>query len=514
LFVITDQQRADHVGYAGNDVIRTPHLDALAAQSTVFERAYVANPICMPNRSSILTGRMPSAHGCIFNDRALDWGANTFVRQLREAGYRTALLGKSHLQLGVDKHLIPGSDLQPAIRDGHPGSAYAFEFTDRYLSDDFEDPDDFYGFDRVEFSIDHGAKISGHHLRWALKKGARQDEIVVPMSAEAPALHRSRHWWQIYKPTYAPELHSTEFVTDRTIDFLEEACHEESPWMAWCSFPDPHHPMTPPGEWFERHRPDGMLTPPTLDDPLTQAPRFIRNTRKRRTPPVWVLPFGVHDPELAQEAMAATYGMLEFIDDAVGRIVAALDRLRARENTIIVFTSDHGDMLGDHGLMLKGSLHYSGVVRVPLLIALPGRDGARTEALACSVDLAQTILELCGLRNFDGMQGQSLVPVLEDPKARVRQSVLIEDDLAPHVAGLLRLPNKLRTLVTEHARYTRDSNGDEQLFDLGEDPDEIRELREDRPVLRGEMLEALSDALIEASDVGRGVPLHVAPGND
>jgi arylsulfatase A-like enzyme len=101
LFFITDQQRADHVGFAGNPVVSTPHLDALAARSTVFDRAYVSNPVCMPNRSTIMTGRMPSAHGVIFNDRSLSPGANTFVRELRANGYSTALIGWSHLQHGM-----------------------------------------------------------------------------------------------------------------------------------------------------------------------------------------------------------------------------------------------------------------------------------------------------------------------------------------------------------------------------------------------------------------------------
>ena len=98
LFIMTDQHRADHVGFMGNSTVRTPNLDALAASGCVFDNAWVANPVCMPNRATILTGRLPTAHGVIFNDRSLDWYANTFVRQLRSSGYRTALLGKSHLQ--------------------------------------------------------------------------------------------------------------------------------------------------------------------------------------------------------------------------------------------------------------------------------------------------------------------------------------------------------------------------------------------------------------------------------
>ena len=138
LFIITDQQRADHNGFMGNEVVRTPNLDALAAGGMVFENTWVANPVCMPNRCSILTGRMPTAHGVVFNDRSLDWQAITFVRRLTNSGYRTALIGKSPLQHGMSRNSVvrfrgepancsryaPGWDARvPAERYGGEGQA-------------------------------------------------------------------------------------------------------------------------------------------------------------------------------------------------------------------------------------------------------------------------------------------------------------------------------------------------------------------------------------------------------
>ena len=125
LLILTDQQRADHTGFGGNEILRTPNLDALAARGTVFDRCYVANPICSPNRSTILTGRVPTAHGCIFNDRALPWTANTFARVLRGAGYRTALIGKSHLQAGLSADQVfaptqPAPPAPPVLRPSAP----------------------------------------------------------------------------------------------------------------------------------------------------------------------------------------------------------------------------------------------------------------------------------------------------------------------------------------------------------------------------------------------------------
>ena len=134
LLVLTDQQRADHVGFGGNEVVRTPNLDALAARGTVFDRAIVANPICMPNRSSILTGRVPSAHGCIFNDRSLAWNVNTFPRQLREAGYRTALVGKSHLQHGLSRNVFREAEQAPSSFLTEPEGWDAWENAERYVA--------------------------------------------------------------------------------------------------------------------------------------------------------------------------------------------------------------------------------------------------------------------------------------------------------------------------------------------------------------------------------------------
>lgn len=236
LFVITDQQRADHVGFMGNDVVRTPNLDSIAARGTVFDQGWVANPVCMPNRCSIMTGRVPSAHGVIFNDRSLDWNANTFVRQLRAAGYRTGLLGKSHLQHGMSRNSIAPIGRAPVAESPYPEGWDRLEEFERYLQD-FDDPDDFYGFDHIELAIDHGARATGHHLRWALDHGGRLEDLLVPHSAESPALERSTRWWQVYRPPYGPELHSTTFVTERTIAFIEEAVSEDAPWLAYCAFP-------------------------------------------------------------------------------------------------------------------------------------------------------------------------------------------------------------------------------------------------------------------------------------
>ena len=148
------------MGFAGNGVVRTPNLDSIAARGRVFDNAWVANPVCMPNRSTIMTGRMPTAHGVVFNDRSLDWGANTFVRQFRDAGYRTALIGKSHLQHGMSRNSVFNVDKQGVADDPYPTGWDTLEDFERYADAPPEFPDSFYGFDHVELTIDHGARLT------------------------------------------------------------------------------------------------------------------------------------------------------------------------------------------------------------------------------------------------------------------------------------------------------------------------------------------------------------------
>jgi arylsulfatase A-like enzyme len=511
LFLITDQQRVDHVGFMGNDVVRTPALDGLAARSTVFENTWVSNPVCMPNRSTIMTGRMPTAHGVIFNDRSLDWNANTFVRQLRAAGYRTGLLGKSHLQHGMSRNSVVEIDQEPVVRSPYPDGWDQIEEFERYLDDpsELDDPDDFYGFDHIELAIDHGARLTGHHLRWALERGGKLDELLVPYSGDSPALDRSERWWQIYRPTYGPELHSTSFVTERTIAFINDAVAQDRPWFAYASFPDPHHPMAGPGEWYDRHAAADMELPSTIDDPMENGLGHLKAIQKLGPADQrgWVQAFGAGDKELVKEAIAGTYGVVEMIDDGVARILHAVEAAGQTEDTIVVFTSDHGDMMGDHGLMMKGFMPYRGTQQVPLAIAAPGKAPGRSSSLASSIDLGPTILDLCGLAEFDGMQGRSLTPMLDDPSVTVRDHVLVEDDCPPRLAAGRRLPEKSRTVVTPGLRFTRNSRGEELLFDTVADPDELDNLAAADDTRRAVALEAMMEAMLVADDLARGAPL-------
>lgn len=506
LFVICDQLRADHLGFAGNPVVHTPNIDGLAARGTVFDRAYVNNPVCMPNRSTIMTGRMPSAHGVVFNDRSLPINATTFVGRLRDEGWRTALIGKSHLQHGESKDAV--LDL------GIPGAWSPFEdgwdtleHPERYLGGEPPEITDFYGFDTAEFTVGHGLFYAGHNFAWAVKRGADPDVLRNGLDPRTPSAGRSPLWWQIQAMPIPEEASTTSFVTERTIDFIERSDGTGEPWMAWCSFPDPHHPMAAPEPWFSRHQPDEIDLPATFDDPGDDWPAYLTRLRglevDNEGARPWVFPFGPTS-DVLRAATAATYGMIEAIDHGIGEILATVDRIGATDGTIVIFTSDHGDMGGDHGLLLKGSMHFEGCIRTPLVIVDPTRAPQRTSSLAASIDLPSTVLDLCGVATHHGMQGTTLRPVLDDPTTTVRDAVLIEDDF-PLNPIIGTFPLRMRTVVTKTHRYTRDSDGFETLYDIATDPGELTNLavRERHPAARAAAVDALIDEMTHADDITR-----------
>lgn len=212
----------------------------------MFENTWVSNPVCMSNRSTIMTGRMPSAHGGVLNDRSLDWGANTFVKGFRKSGYRTGLIGKSHPEHGMSKSVIVASPGEPSGYLPFPAGWDEAEDYERYLDSLPHAPDDLYGSYHIELSLDHGARATDHHLLWAMKKGAIGEDLLIDMDGDCPGTDRSTHSRRIYRPPYDEAEHSTTLVAERTFSFVEKAKLQGKPWLSSCSFPDAHHPMTPP----------------------------------------------------------------------------------------------------------------------------------------------------------------------------------------------------------------------------------------------------------------------------
>lgn len=505
VLIMADQLRADHVGFGGNEVVRTPNLDSVAAQGTRFDRAYVANPICMPNRASILTSRVPSSHGTRYNGIALDPDARTFVGALRGAGYRTMLVGKAHFQnIGHQPEIAAqarsGSSAEDCVERVRADGWDRWEDLALHRRGRVDMPADYYGFDQVEVAIDHADYCGGHYEHWLREQGF--DPAV---RGVAHAGETSGQWDQVYRPAMPAAVYPTAWVGRRSAEVIRAAARGGEPFFLQCSFPDPHHPFAPPGEYYDMYSPDEVPLPATFDDPHRRSMPHVRSKAKHRGSQRGPMsPFAPTEKQY-REAAAKEYGAITFIDDAVGTVLAALDESGVRENTIVVVTSDHGDMFGDHGLMLKAGLHYEGCVRVPLVISAPGRAAGAATALVSSLDIGPTLLDLVGVEGYAGVHGTSLVGVMADTSATVRDGVYIEEDqmfeLLPGCG-----PLQMRTLVTDEGRITvYRGSPDGELFLFADDPGELVNRWHDPTCVdaRSRLLAALVDAQMTHTDRSR-----------
>ena len=504
LFIITDQQRADYLGCMGHPQLKTPHIDSIAETGTRFNRFYVANPVCMPNRASLMTGRMPRSHGVRSNGIPLSVRSNTFVDVLSAGGYRTALIGKSHLQnfTGIaPAQKPPTADLPAptgvlaqALRPDAPQEDYAHEAPQSWERDDFELPLPFYGFEYVRLCTAHGDRVGGDYLRWVRAQGVDPSTLVGPKNGLAHDYECPQAW-----RTAIPEaLYPTNYIAGQTVRYLEE--HQQTtpddPFFLMMSLPDPHHPFTPPGRYWDMYDPDEVELPAsfhTLSDnpPPTLAWAMNERVEGKVTRDAGQFLFVVNERE-AREAIALTCGMLALIDDAVGNVLNTLQRLNLDENTVVVFTSDHGDFLGDHRLLLKGPIHRQSLVRVPCLWRDPMAPTASTQSdrLSSTVDLAPSILERAGLAPYQGMQGQSFAGEL-GPTHEGPDCVIIEDDQQRTVLGFDSSP-RVHTLITRHWRMSIYDNTDwGELYNLSNDPNELCNLWDDQAhrAQKGELME-------------------------
>ncbi len=499
LFIITDQQRADHVGFAGNSVVLTPHLDAIATTGMQFNNAYVANSICTPNRCSILTGRMPSAHGAASNGISLDWHANTFVKRLKDSGYQTGLVGKGHFQdwgdlpPPFDTENIPETPLRIS-RQPYPENWNLFETSRAHRAGYVEFPEDFYGFSHVDMVVGHSDFCTGHYLHWLKDKGLDPADLLGTANSKSLSKTTYDKWWQVRQPRMPAELYPSRYIAEKSIDFLKRQSKDE-PFFLQVSFPDPHHPFTPPGKYWDMYDPDDMPLPATYGDTHENSTWLAKAYANRSgNLDAIVLPFGPDEDQL-KHALAAQYGMISLIDDCVGDIQKSLDELGLADNTIVIFTSDHGEMFGDHHIMLKGTMHYQGCIKVPLVINNPGSAAGQSDSLVSSVDLAQTILDLTDIEEYEGMHGTSLKPLLDSPEDQLRSELLIEDD---YPADILRTghPTRMRTLITPEARLTHYLGSDMgELYDFQNDPDELHNRFSDTSPLRSELGQKLIDQM-------------------
>ncbi len=514
LFIITDQQRVDFLGCAGHPVLKTPHIDSIAARGTTFNRFYVATPVCQPNRSTLLTGRMPSLHGVRSNGTPLDMRASTFVDGLRVAGYATALVGKSHIQ---NMTAYPPMRQRPELEDGYfslrdvmpeafradPEGDYGQEHPDRWKSGEPYDlvlP--FYGFEHVDLCTEHSDHVGGHYYAWF----RQQREDADALRDRATQIAHDYVCPQAYRTAIPEEFYPTSYVGLKTTEYIDRHARDGGgkPFFLMASFPDPHHPFTPPGKYWDMYSPEDMDLPPVYGN--REPPPHVKWARAARAAGEVATnsqnAFAVDEREV-REARALTCGMIAMIDDAVGEILACLEANGLADNTVVVFTSDHGDFLGDHGLLLKGPAHFEGITHVPFIWAEPGAPAGTADTMAGTIDIAQTILDRARIEAYNGIQGRSLMNAVhgkDDPGAV--DSIVIEDDQQRHYMGYLA-PPRIRSIITDTHRLTITRGEDwGELYDLKNDPDEMENLFDDpaHAGARAELFERLAYRQVELVD--------------
>ncbi|MFZ4809911.1 MAG: sulfatase [Ilumatobacteraceae bacterium] len=465
LFITTDQQRYDTLGCNGGTLSRTPVMDGVAAAGVRYERAHPQSVVCMPSRSTMITGQHPSTHGVWMNGVALPETAPSVAEVLHSAGYRTAIIGKPHFEPFLD----------PFARFPENGFARQGTFGPHR------------GFEHFE-SATHGAAGPLHYARWLASEHPEAIGMFYPVldgSLEVNALGGGDTGApQAWANAIPKDWYHTDWVADRTISWLD-GLDADDDWFCWMSFPDPHHPWDPPAsevgriDWRDVPLPAGYpQTAAEREAILDAKPRHWRAWYDGRlvsnyeAPLDWVPATLTADQ--VREVNALNAVECELIDEAIGRVLAAIRARGWDDDVDIVFTTDHGELQGDFGLLFKGPYHVDGLMRLPL-IWRPAPSAAATPSTVSRpvglVDLAPTFCAIAGLPVPDWMEGKPLPLDDTDAEARGFERVLTEWD-----SVLFGVAVHLRTIMRDHwvcstylPGYAHDGTEGE-LYDLDVDP--------------------------------------------
>ena len=467
LLITSDQQHHSTLGVT-NERIKTPALDRLCDEGVRFTRAYCPNPTCTPTRASIITGMYPSQHGAWSLGTKLFEDVPTLGDILARAGYFTALVGKAHFQPTASRPGMESIECFPTLRD-----------LDYWRH--FNGP--WYGFRHVETARMHGCEqlVGGHYAVWMEEKGLKnwQDffEDWPANEAKRERLRANRHW------ALPRELHYTHWTGERTIAQIERAGSGDKPFFVWASFHDPHPPYIVPEPWASMYDPRDMVPGRLSPGEHDRNAAHFRKTQED-DPEYWERAHlgesihggysHLHDVNDLRKDMACYYGMTSFVDAEIGRILEKLDAMNLTEKTLVVFSTDHGHFLGQHGLIAKAIHHYEDLLRVPLIVRWPGRAAAGkvSDAIQNLVDLAPTLLSGADLDIPCAMTGVNQLDAWCGDE-RVRLCTVIENH---HGTRHFHM----RTYVNQRYKLTVHRDGEDgELFDLDRDPGEIRNLWHD-----------------------------------
>ncbi|MEY4174931.1 MAG: hypothetical protein RI900_2096 [Actinomycetota bacterium] len=467
LFITTDQQRYDAIGCNGGTIARTPVIDALAAQGHRYERAQPQSVVCMPSRSTMITGQHVSTHGVWMNGVPLPVDAPSVAQVLHDAGYRTALIGKPHFEPFLD----------PFLR-----------FTENRLSrEPLTAGLTHRGFEHFEAAT-HGGQGMLHYARWLAANHPEAVGMFYPVldgALEVNALGGGdTDAPQVWDNAIPKEWYHTDWVADRTISWLDSLSADDD-WFCWMSFPDPHHPWDPPKselgriDWRDVPLPAGYpQTAAEREAILDAKPRHWRAWYDGRlvsnyeAPANWVPATLTADQ--VREVNARNAIECELIDEALGRVMRTIAERGWGDDVDVVFTTDHGELQGDFGLLFKGPYHVDALMRLPLVWRPAPSSGAAASTVTRPVglvDLAPTFCRIAGLAVPDWMEGKPLPTDDADADTRGFERSLTEWD-----SELFGVDVHLRTITrngwvctTYQPGFSHDGSEGE-LYRLDDDP--------------------------------------------
>jgi arylsulfatase A-like enzyme len=444
LLICTDQQKASALGCYGNRIVRTPAMDRLAGEGVKFNQAFTVCPLCVPSRCSIVTGRYPHVHGSDFmNSILLRPSETNLVQLLRNEGYHTALVGKNHCFRKEESQRL-FHEVYPAEHGGIPNP------TDEEMS--------------VSMAFQRSKQFNGSVITGV--NSARKEKC------------------------------TTYLIGERAVQLLEEMGRQASPFFIQVSFPDPHPPYQAPEPYASMYDPEQVDLPVQIPDEFNSKPANQRRDQ------IMMGMDRAAETDL-RKAIAMYYGMITFIDDQIARLLDTMETLHLDEETLVVFLSDHGDYMGEHGMIRKSNALYDCLVRIPLIVRWKGRIEAQPggrEELIESIDLMPTLLELLGIPASPGVQGKAFTPLLsnrEEPYeprshvfsecgtagdfATIRENGLIPD--GPWDSSVRPWPSfheayrgKIKMVRNHEWKYVHYLNGEGELYNLKEDPHELMNL--------------------------------------
>jgi len=463
LFITSDQQRWDTIG-CNNSSIKTPNIDKLFNQGISFNRPYTINPVCTPARATMLTGHYPHKHGCYTIGTTLPEGYPTIPKMMTENGYFTGLIGKAHFQA---YHTKGSFESEPNIFDS--------DFFKKWCGP-------YYGFQYAKLSAVHSTQKNStgmHYGIWLKEQGVNTDKYF------------GRTEYVDFGKWDLPEQYSnSKWVADETINAIKYSENKNKPFYLWASFQDPHNPCFVPEPWASMYNKDEMPVYGLREGEHNARPPFYKAVAEeayysdkskncygdeeelsiKNWHCISNLPF--MDLEKKKEIMSVYYGMVSQMDHHVGRIIDYLEKAGLLDNTLVVFTSDHGDYMGNHGLWWKGLPAFEDIHKVPFIVSHPQckGPGKKSDAIQSIVDLGATFLEAAGIDIPVGIQGVSQLNSWLDAAACSRKWAMVEFRPTESPFKQVTYINYRYKLVVYHSRPYG------ELYDLQKDPDQYNNM--------------------------------------